>query len=1311
MKHFYWLLLSFLVLGTLTAQPGLDYYWVGTASNGVQGSGNWTDVNAWRIGSLTGTIPTQVPVSNNNVYFMAGAFPTALPGTTPVEITISNSVNCDTFYWDAAVPTLAKKIVFQTTTPGSTGPTNINLDVYGTFNLPDSSKIDFDFNGSLRFRSIDPLCTITTNGNKLLVRQVVFEGSDTTEFRLMDFFYVDDPLEYHYSYSLNTHGGFCQFVNGYLNFNGQDAVLDRFRAVANNNATRRLNIANSHIRLIGHANQVWALNFNTAGTNYASFDATGSHLLVSDHRRLSYAQQLWLGSVTYDSITIDTRYYSLIRRYNPTINHLFARTETRFYENMNLTINNLYLQGGVNYSFHYGNNARPKLILDQVTVTSQCHEYALIRGWGNTLGHIGTQVPGATLTLDKLILSRVEGDITTGSSYVANNSVDAGANVNWTINAGTGRDMRFQFSNPSTNRHRWHNISNWQEWNGATWIAATCLPTPNDNVFFDNASFPATGNHYMRVDSVAYCHDMRWHNNVSNRIWFEPYLYNDHTLRHFNIFGTIELAPNMNVSCYNRLLSLWGSDPDSIITNDVFVGNRFQIQPHSDYEIIGDLTSYGLLGVVRSTIRSKNNRLNLGFLNLYTRFLDSVEVHISADNAYAFRDVGGFQLATAYTGNTTFYFWGDDRYNRCNLTPNNINRVYLYGSSCRTCSGNLPPMHLPNTVFKSELYGLTFHMTVHGDLSFDHGARFHHWSANNYYFTQIRVLGDQPNGNYNGDMNLAPSGSYVFDSYYSNWYPPTSTNAQYNSFVEVAGTLNGTGTCQVPVIIRTLTGNPMTWRLNQTNLSFAFVEGMENTGPTATFNNSIDGSGNSNVTFNTVGTGTTFYWRAHHSNPTDFEGDWSDPAHWTTNPASLVGDSACVPSILDTAIMDGLSFSAGSNGVTIDNVGLCRTLWIRDDIQLLSTNLLTPSGHLFINESLLIDVALTRNNYSGQISFIGLGGTIRTSGTVLVNNLIDLRSSTATWDLDDAFTLENRHNARHGFLRLSSGTLRTNSHAVDLYNGFVSRGNETRRLELGNSQVTLHCLGRWIDNRYTYPWFIPNGSRNISIDGRNSSIRALDNMISNTNAVFFYMGYDSLALRTTLNNGNYRNHIHYGTVHIDRSTLNSTLYGYANYQHLHLNGNTYVPQSNVMDSIEFEGGHVYRFNRNTKQHLRSPYGKIISNGSASNFVTLETTPVGQTSYFHKEWGDHFCLDYIKVRDNIATKGINPNTGVADSDLYFYTGTTSDNINGSAQGIWNFSLVFSSHTASAPVVTVCEDQDSADVELYITGNDYYDIRYS
>lgn len=1312
MKQFFTFLLCSWCTTALWAQPNFDYYWVGTHSNGVQGSGEWTDLNSWRLGSVTGAIPTQVPISSNNVFFTAAAFPTTLSGTTPVEITVSSSVNCNNFYWDNALPTLSQKIIFQTNTPGSVGPSNLSLDVYGSFELATPDKLDFDFNGSLRFRSADLLATIQSNGQKLLVDQVVFEGSDTTEFRLMDDLYVDDPQEYHYSRNLGIHGGFCVFNRGYLNFNGQNAVLDRF--YANNGAfpARRLNIAGSRIQLIGHADYVWRVNFNAAGTNYASFDATGSHIIVKDPMDLAYAQQLWLGSVDYDSITIDTRYYTLIRRNEPTVQHLFLDSETRFYDDLELTVEHLYLQGGLVYSFHSSSNGRPQLIVENVTVTGSCERFASIVGWNGTRGHIAKKTANSTLTLDKVILNGIEGDISNGGTYVANNSVDAGGNLNWTINSGTGRQMRFRFSNATATTHYWHHLNNWEEFNGTAWVAASCLPTPLDDVFFDLASYPATGNQRIRVDSVAYCHDIRWASDVDNRVEFYPYLYTRLTTRVFNVFGTMELDADMTVGCVNRVFDFWGNTGDSIITNGVHIGNTFRLQPFSEYEIAGNYSGRTLQGLVNSTLHANNNRLDLGSLGIHRRQLHHVEVNLTYDRGNAFTDYGAFDLATSYTGNTTFHFWGNRQFYNCNFNLSGDGRVYLRGSSCSSCRGSLPPMHLPNTIFHGELFSLTYHMTVHGDLLMMEGGNFHQQVSNPASFTQVRVLGDQPGGGYSGNMTLTAGKNYIFDSYHSNRYPAGHIYESYNSIVEVAGTLTATGTCEEPIAIRTFNGNPMTWDINAANISNIFIEGMENINAPINAVNSVDGGGNSNVNFITSGTGVTFYWRAHHSNATDFEGIWQDPGHWTTNPANLVGDSACIPSAVDTVIFDNLSYSGSSNGVTIDDLAFCKTMWVKEDVAFISSSLNNPKGHLLINESLLIDVPLSQNTYTGAISFIGTDGFVRTSGTVLVNRLIDFRNVGSTWNLEDEFTLDNPHSIVHGSLRLSSGTLRTNDHTLHLSNLFESFGYETRRLVLGNSTVNLYMRGRYINSNHSSPWYIPNGHRNIAVEGRNSVINVFDNNVTDRNPIF-YMGYDSLAYKVySPNSTNYdNNRIQYGVVNFRASTEDILIYGYADYDFMNLEGNARIAGSNLMDSIAFEGGYLYKFSERMIQELRAPHGKIISRGSGSNFVNIETNPVGRTSYFHKEWGDYFCLDYIKVKDNTATKGINPNTGVVDNDLYFYTGTNSDNIGGTALGIWNFSLLFSTHTAQAPIITPCEGQDSADITVFITGNDYYDIRYS
>lgn len=1309
MKKLLILIICLLISKNIWAQPGYDYYWVGTNANTVQGSGEWTDLNSWRIDSLNGSIPTQVPLSSNNVYFMAGAFPTILVGADSVIITVSNNANCDTFYWDNAIPTLSKKIAFQTNTLGSTGPSNINLDIYGIFQLPTTEKLDFDFNGSLRFRSQDALATIQTNGHKLLVKQVVFEGSDTTEFRLLDFFYVDDPREYHYSRRLDIDGGFCYFYRGYLNFNGQDAILDRFDAYRTSFSTRRLNITNSHIQLIGHADYVWICNFNATGTNYSSFDAAGSHILVKDPKDLSYAQQLWLGSVEYDTITTETRYYTYIRRSSPTIQHLFLKNDNYFYDNLNATIENLYLYGGYFYRF---NNGAPKITVENVFVEADCDDFAVLMSWQGTAGSIIKKTAGTTLTLDKVILNGVTGDISNGQSYVANNSIDGGGNTNWTINSPTAREMRFRYSNAAVSTHYWHNVMNWEEWNGAAWVPTGCLPTGVDNVYFDGSSFPPTGNHRMRVDSIAYCHDMRWLSSIDNRIEFYPYLYTNLTTRTLNIFGTMELDADLRMACIGRTFNLWGDDPDSIITKGVYMYPTLQLQPFANYHIADTLSARLLQGLVNSTIQADNITMNLGQMHLHRRQLDSVDCHLTYHRAYPFRDYGGYQHGVSYTGTTTFHFWGNNNYANCSNTTNGDGRTYLYGSSCASCAGDQPPAHFPNTIFHDELFGLVYHMTVHGDLTMLEDGKFHHWVSNPTYFKQINILGDQPNGPYNGDFNLTAGKEYVFDSYHSNRYTSTHAYFPFNSKINVVGTLNAVGNCQEPITIRTFNGNPMTLSVGASNIEYAFIEGMDNTGnPVINAVNSVDGGGNSNINFTTSAAATTLYWRAHYSNASNFEGDWSDPGHWTSNPASLVGDSICVPSTADTVVFDALSFSGTSNSCFIEGTAFCKTIWVKADVRLASRSLTAPTGNLFVNESLLIDLPMTQYDYTGRLTFIGAGGIVKTSNTTLVNSFVTFRGAMGEWDLVGDFTLENQHRPWHGVLELNEGTLRTNNHTLDLYNAFYSYGQSERTLDLGNSIINMHCLGRNPDNGYSNVWYIPNGHRNVDVQGANSTINFYDNNITAYD-LRMYMGYDSLTWRTVRNSASYdANRIEYGVVNFMGINEVSRIISYADYQHLNFLGTAYFRGDNLMDSIEFAGGHFYYLYQNTQQHLKAPHGRIISNGSGTDFVNIETYPSSQKAYFHKEWGDYFCLDYVKIKDNEGTRGINPNTGLVDNDLFFYTGTNSDNISGSATGIWNFSLLFSTHTAQAPVIAVCDGQDSIDITVAITGNDYYDIRYN
>ncbi len=1107
MKPLFTLFLWTYLAAAVWAQPHLDYYWVGTASNGVQGSGNWRNINSWRIGSVNGTVPTQIPISSNNVYFEAAAFPTALPGTTPVVITVDGEANCKDFIWDNSLPVLTQKIVFQSSTPRSVGVSLLTLEVLGEVNMPSSNQVDFDYNGNMRLLSGAPLVPFRSNGQKLYLRTLVFSaGSDTTEFRLMDPLYLEDPRQR--ATSSSTQGGLCILDNGYLNFNGHDALMERFYANANGNPSRGLNIAGSRIRLIGHGGTTWTVNFNAAGTNYRFFDAAGSHLIVQEPTGGGYGHNIYPGYLTYDSLTIDGRYTSTIRTHTATIRHLFLNNNTNFSDAVRLTVENLYIKGGYTYRVIRSNRGRSILYLDHVVNTATCDRFVAMRGGSGDTGGLSTINPNTNLVLDRFILHQMEGDISNGSTYTANNSVDAHGNANITINSVAGREMRFRFSQPTATTHYWHNLANWEEYDGANWIAASCLPTPVDNVHFDAASFPATGNQRMRVDSTANCHDMRWDAAVDNRIEFYTYLYTRASTREINFYGTMELSPNMRVACNNRSWNFWGNDNDSIISNYVYIGNNLRFQPLSEYEIAGNYTGRALYGLNGSYLKFNNNRIDLGLLGLHRRQMHNVEVNLGYDRGYAFRDYGGFELATSYTGNTTFHFWGDRRFFNCNGSTTTDRRVYFYGRG-----GNVGA-ELPNTIVYADIYAVIQNITVHGDLFLHGSADFR--EANRIRFKRVRVLGDQPGGNYNGDMTFTTGKNYLFDSYYSNYYAPGHVYYDRNSKVEVAGTFTAVGTCDEPISIRTINGNPMTWNLNLVNISNVFIEGMDVENGSVNAANSVDGGNNNNVNFITSGTGVTLYWRAHYSDPTDFEGIWQDPGHWTTNPANLVGDSACLPTTADTVIFDNLSFSATSNQVTIDELALCKTMWIKADVALTATSVGAPTGQLIISESLLIDVPLSQNTYTGIFTFMGNGGVVRTSGTTLVNREIEFRQVGATWDLLDDFRLNRMSNTRHGILSLVAGTLRTNNHTLHLHNGFRSIGQEKRTLDLGTSTVELYVEGRYTTSSAPYAWYIPSGHRNITVLGENSVINFYDNNggAGNVQAV---LGVDSMAYQIRYN--------------------------------------------------------------------------------------------------------------------------------------------------------------------------------------------------
>jgi hypothetical protein len=124
----------------------------------------------------------------------------------------------------------------------------------------------------------------------------------------------------------------------------------------------------------------------------------------------------------------------------------------------------------------------------------------------------------------------------------------------------------------------------------------------------------------------------------------------------------------------------------------------------------------------------------------------------------------------------------------------------------------------------------------------------------------------------------------------------------------VADSVIAKGNCNNMITMRPFGGSVGQLEMASSNIEYTFIQGINNIGPTAQITNCIDGGTNSNWSFNS-GAGVVYYWRANALNPFDYEGDWSNPNHWTTNAGDLTGTlGGCMPTLSDTVIFDNVLF-------------------------------------------------------------------------------------------------------------------------------------------------------------------------------------------------------------------------------------------------------------------------------------------------------------------------------------------------------------------------------------------------------------------
>ena len=115
---------------------------------------------------------------------------------------------------------------------------------------------------------------------------------------------------------------------------------------------------------------------------------------------------------------------------------------------------------------------------------------------------------------------------------MANDSYDLGGNSGWTINSTTAKDYYWVGGGGD-----WNDGSHWSLSSGGS--GSGCVPTFQDNVYFDANSFSAAGQ-TVSVNAIpAYSKSMDW-TGVTNGPEFDI----DNEL---NVYGSLTFSPNMTV--------------------------------------------------------------------------------------------------------------------------------------------------------------------------------------------------------------------------------------------------------------------------------------------------------------------------------------------------------------------------------------------------------------------------------------------------------------------------------------------------------------------------------------------------------------------------------------------------------------------------------------------------------------------------------------------------------------------------------------------------------------------------------------------
>lgn len=1051
-----WLLLAVGLLYFTSTLSAADYYW-------VNGSGEWGET-------------TTVPFGGGNITYMTHWAKIASPAS-PLDYHSVVPGTADDVKFDgqsnvavtAGNNTIAKCHDFNCS--GAFGSLDISggagerLEIYGAAVLLSGMTVNIE----VRFEAIMGGGGIISSNTVHFGGNVYFEGSGGG-WSLSDALWVNGTI-YHDAGHLLTNGNAVtvggSFYGDYYLGNAAELTLGASTVTINGDHGFF-----TYLPVNFDAGSSTIVN-NAGGWVYGRYDATTTtdfyNVTFNTVTTSGLAYGSILGTLTFHELGTIHSYYPASPGLVPVLNNVVFEKDGYIY-NAN-DYHNLTLAAGHTYTFdhyyNYGYNGFDQTITSGGNITiagggSGCNSFTTIKTWqyGTPVEFINNS--GANITLGNVVLQDIHA--TPANSMIANNSIDLGNNTGWTINT-TPIEQRFWVGGDGD----WSDQSHWSTSSGGS--GGACIPTPNDDVFFDaNSGFTGAGGG-VTLDQNAFCRNMDWSAVTGNPL-FQGYPYE------MVIYGSLAFAPLGNMTfatSYVPLVRFRGTSntPPHTVTSAGQTWNYYMIFEHTGtYELADDIIGLPTIEHHDGKLRTMGHDVNCWTFNgnwngiLGTLCTKNAELWLGDPIG------GGSSLVTlGFTPNPSNYgfnFKSEYPVGKMHAMNSEV-KVKSYGDVGSSQSGYVQDFWKVTFEDISPIgYGQLVTSNILDKVSFsgEGAAYLRAYSVPSVNINEAEILVDAEGisgDNLYGNLTLAGGRYYRFNSGYTHAISATGNLNVVNADCEGMAYLQTYYPTDVAYLKKDGTG---TLNLDRVILDNIYPD--PTPGPTYSATNSI-----------ALQPAVATAWNVSNPSSRDLfwvggSGNWNDSNHWSATSGGANGE--CPPTPLDNVKFDAASgLASSSDAVTLGQ----RWSFCKDMTWLAGTNgakleegfpnpdWQKAGSHLSVFGNLTFSNDMV-NDFDGLVWMRTHGGaatSITSAGNHFKGNL-------QFWDPDGDFSLNDELNVditcQHQF-----GKLHSNDQDITLRLGWYNEGYPSAELWLGNS--TMHILSSHptVGHGYGYFYYVP----------------------------------------------------------------------------------------------------------------------------------------------------------------------------------------------------------------------------------------------